>query len=47
MNFEDKIKELNIQLPKAADPVGSYIATKRAGIFYSYLVKFLLMKKVN
>ncbi len=31
MNFEDKIKELNIQLPKAADPVGSYIATKISG----------------
>tara|TARA_B100000131_G_scaffold186464_1_gene179482 strand:+ start:131 stop:592 length:462 start_codon:yes stop_codon:yes gene_type:complete len=31
MNFEDKIKELNIQLPKAADPVGSYIASKKSG----------------
>ncbi len=31
MNFEDKIKELNIQLPNAADPVGSYIATKISG----------------
>ena len=28
MNFESKIKELNITLPKAADPVGSYIASK-------------------
>ena len=28
MNFEDKLKEFNIILPKAADPVGSYIATK-------------------
>ena len=28
MNFEDKINELKIKLPKAADPVGSYVATK-------------------
>ena len=28
MDFESKIKELNIILPNAADPVGSYIATK-------------------
>jgi len=28
MNFESKIKELKIVLPKAADPVGSYVATK-------------------
>jgi len=31
MSFENKIKDLNIQLPKAADPVGSYLATKIAG----------------
>ena len=28
MNFESNIKELNIVLPKAAEPVGSYVATK-------------------
>ena len=28
MNFESKIKELKIIIPKAADPVGSYVATK-------------------
>jgi enamine deaminase RidA (YjgF/YER057c/UK114 family) len=28
MNFEEKIAELNIKLPKATDPVGSYSATK-------------------
>ena len=28
MNFESKIKELKIILPKAADPVGSYVAAK-------------------
>ncbi len=28
MNTESKIKELNITLPKAADPVGSYVASK-------------------
>tara|TARA_B100001123_G_scaffold409213_2_gene503146 strand:+ start:123 stop:584 length:462 start_codon:yes stop_codon:yes gene_type:complete len=31
MDYESKIKELNINLPKAADPVGSYVATKRTG----------------
>ena len=28
MSFEDKIRELKIILPKAADPVGSYVAIK-------------------
>ena len=28
MTFEDNIKKLGIKLPKAADPVGSYVATK-------------------
>jgi enamine deaminase RidA (YjgF/YER057c/UK114 family) len=31
MNFENKIKELNIELPEAKAPVGSYVATKIAG----------------
>tara|TARA_S200000501_G_C20758074_1_gene714826 strand:+ start:240 stop:701 length:462 start_codon:yes stop_codon:yes gene_type:complete len=31
MNFEKKIIELNITLPDAADPVGSYVATKKSG----------------
>ena len=31
MNFEDKIKELNIKLPDATDPVGSYVAYKKIG----------------
>ena len=31
MNFDSKLKELNIDLPKAADPVGSYVATKITG----------------
>ena len=31
MNFEDKIKELNIKLPKAKAPVGNYVATKITG----------------
>tara|TARA_S200000501_G_C20490663_1_gene598077 strand:+ start:65 stop:526 length:462 start_codon:yes stop_codon:yes gene_type:complete len=31
MSYEKKIKELNIILPKAADPVGSYVATKIVG----------------
>ena len=29
MNFDEKIKELKLNLPKAADPVGSYIAAKK------------------
>ena len=31
MSFEDKIKELNIELPEAKAPVGSYVATKIVG----------------
>ena len=31
MNFEKKIKELNIELPEAKAPVGSYIASKIIG----------------
>jgi len=29
MNAEDKLKELNISLPKAPDPVGAYVAFKK------------------
>ena len=29
MMFENKIKELKIELPNAADPVGSYVAAKQ------------------
>jgi enamine deaminase RidA (YjgF/YER057c/UK114 family) len=31
MNFEDKIKELKIELPEAKPPVGNYVATKKVG----------------
>ena len=31
MNFEEKINELNIVLPEAKAPVGSYVATKISG----------------
>ena len=31
MNFDDKIKELKIELPAAKAPVGSYLATKISG----------------
>jgi len=31
MNFEDKIKELQLELPEAKAPVGSYVATKITG----------------
>ena len=33
MTIEDNIKKLNIILPEAPDPVGSYVATKIAGKF--------------
>jgi enamine deaminase RidA (YjgF/YER057c/UK114 family) len=31
MNYEDKLKELNIKLPEAKAPVGNYVATKISG----------------
>ena len=31
MNFEEKIKELSLELPEARDPVGSYLASKIIG----------------
>ena len=31
MSFEEKIKELKIELPEAKAPVGSYVATKVSG----------------
>ena len=33
MSFEKKIHELNILLPEAKAPVGSYVATKIIGKF--------------
>lgn len=33
MSAEDNIKKNNIKLPKAANPVGAYVATKKAGNF--------------
>ncbi len=42
MSIEDKLKKLNIQLPKAPDPVGSYVASKISGnlVFISGQVPF-------
>ena len=31
MNYNDKLKELNINLPEAKGPVGNYVATKISG----------------
>ena len=31
MNIENKLSELNIELPKAPDPVGAYVAFKKVG----------------
>jgi len=33
MKIEEKLKSLNIILPKAPDPVGAYVATKTSGKF--------------
>ena len=33
MSYEEKIKELKIELPEAKAPVGSYVATKISGKF--------------
>jgi enamine deaminase RidA (YjgF/YER057c/UK114 family) len=33
MSIEENLKKLNIELPKAPDPVGSYVASKIAGNF--------------
>ena len=33
MNFEENLKKNNITLPVAANPVGSYVATKISGNF--------------
>ena len=31
MKIEDRLKSLNITLPKAPDPVGAYVASKISG----------------
>ena len=31
MNYDDKLKELQINLPEAKAPVGNYVATKVSG----------------
>ena len=31
MKFEENLKKNKLELPKAADPVGSYVATKEVG----------------
>jgi len=33
MTIEENLKKNNIMLPKAADPVGAYVATKKTGSF--------------
>jgi enamine deaminase RidA (YjgF/YER057c/UK114 family) len=33
MNADDNLKKMNLKLPKASDPVGSYIATKISNKF--------------
>ena len=45
MGIEDNLKKLNIHLPKAPDPVGSYVAAKIAGnlIYISGQVSLIIM----
>ena len=49
MSFESKLKELNIVLPNAAAPVGSYVAAKIIGKLlyisckYYYVNSFLYL----
>jgi len=40
MNAEENIKKLNLILPKAADPVGSYVQQKSVANYYLCLDKF-------
>ena len=47
MNFEDKIKELNIKLPEAKAPVVIMLQQKLQEKCYSYQDKFQLMIMVN
>ena len=40
MSFENKISELNIELPEAKAPVGSYVATRKTGNLLYIRVKY-------
>ena len=37
MNYDKKIEELKLVLPKAADPVGSYVAIRISEQFTFYI----------
>ena len=41
MSFESNIKELKLVLPKASDPVGSYVAFKIINI--DYVIKYNIL----
>ena len=45
MSYDDKIKELKIELPEAKPPVGNYVAAKISGkiLFISTLFKPLII----
>ena len=56
MNADENIKKLGINLPAAADPVGSYVATKIFGkqistasvnVFVDDLIKKKILKKLS
>jgi len=46
MTIENKLKELNIELPNAPDPVGAYVAFKKINNF-QVMVKWLREKLVK
>jgi len=45
MSVIERIKELNIQLPKPKDPVGAYVASEIVGKLLLFQDKYQLMKK--
>ena len=47
MSYEDKIKELNLELPEARDPVGSYVASNKLVKCYLSQDKFLSQQMEN
>ena len=40
MTVENKLKELNIELPKAPDPVGAYVAFKKITIYFLFQANY-------
>ena len=43
MLVNENLKKLNLEIPKAPDPVGAYLAYKKTANLYIYPVKYQLM----